>query len=268
MDELTETQIPERRTQNANRWITFSVLSFALCVLSFRWVQAESPQDLFHTGNVLYAEGKFSDAVQKYETASAGFKSWVLEYNLGNAYYRAGQTGKAILHYERAFRMNSGQPDVIYNLNLATNKVGDPELPQGALPILAWRLFYILSINMLTLLSSLVFIFLYAAAGFALFGRRFVSDELVLGMSLLFVTLTGWLGVRIYILEKPEGVVVTSVAEVRSGPNMTYPTNFTVPEGHRVILLKEQEPIQGWLEIGVPQEGLKGWVPDTSVEVI
>lgn len=69
-------------------------------------------------------------------------------------------------------------------------------------------------------------------------------------------------------IEKPLGVVVSSVAEVRSGPNITYPANFTVPEGRRVLILKEQEPIQGWLEIGVPQEGLKGWVPDTSVETI
>jgi hypothetical protein len=62
--------------------------------------------------------------------------------------------------------------------------------------------------------------------------------------------------------------VITSVAEVRSGPNTTYPTSFTVPEGHRVLILDEQEPIQGWLEIGVPDQGLKGWAPDTSVETI
>ena len=62
--------------------------------------------------------------------------------------------------------------------------------------------------------------------------------------------------------------MVAPVAEVRSGPNMTYPANFTVPEGHRVLILKEEEPIQGWIEVGVPDQGLKGWVPDTSVEII
>ena len=87
-------------------------------------------------------------------------------------------------------------------------------------------------------------------------------------MAAVFVLFGTWLGARIYLLEKPAGVVVASVAEVRSGPNTTYPANFTVPEGHRVLILEEQEPIQGWLEIGVPQEGLKGWVPETSVEVI
>ena len=232
-------------------------------------VLAESAGDLYKVGNQFYAEGKFSDAAQKYQAAADnGLRNWVLDYNLGNAYYRSGQIGKAIVHYERAFRTNSGQGDVIYNLNLVTTKAGDPELPSTALPILAWRLFYLLSINALAVLSSLVFIFLAVAAAMALAGKPFLRADLISGPVLLFVLLAGWLGIRIFFLEKPVGVVVASVAEVRSGPNTTYPANFTVPEGHRILLLQEQEPIQGWLEIGVPQEGLKGWVPESSVDVI
>ena len=88
------------------------------------------------------------------------------------------------------------------------------------------------------------------------------------GSILAFFIFGSWMGARIYLLELPEGVVVASVAEVRSGPNLTYPANFTVPEGHRVQLLREQEPIQGWVEIGVPDQGLKGWIPESSVETI
>jgi hypothetical protein len=266
MERVTEFQMANFKWQMV---VKICILQFAFCNLPFRLAAAESPQDLFKAANSLYAEAKFSDAAQKYQAASdAGIRNWVLEYNLGNAYYRTGQLGKAILHYERAFRINSGQPDVLYNLNLATNKAGDPELPSSALPMLAWRLFYLFSLNTLTLLTSLLFVFFVVTAGFALVGRRIVSNEVAWGFGLLFLGLVGWLGIRIYLLEEPKGVVVAPVAEVRSGPNMTYPANFTVPEGHRVMLLKEQEPIQGWIEIGVPQEGLKGWVPDTSVEVI
>jgi len=240
-----------------------------LLILLPCWCFADSPQDLFKQANATYAAGKFGDAAQQYQAAAdQGLKSWILEYNLGNAYYRSGQTGRAVLHYERAFRMNSGQNDVLYNLNLATTKAGDPEMPVGALPALAWHLFYFLSLNTLTILVSLLFLFFVAAGGFALAGKNFLTAEPAIGLALLFVVLAGWLGARIYIVEKPEAVVVASVAEVRSGPNTSYPANFTVPEGRRVLVLKEEEPIQGWLEIGVPQEGLKGWVPDTSVEAI
>jgi hypothetical protein len=136
------------------------------------------------------------------------------------------------------------------------------------LPALAWQLFYCLSINTLTLCVSGLFVCFCVVGGAALLGRRFLSPDAVFGLILLFAALAGWLGGRISQMEKPQGVVVSSVAEVRSGPNLTYPANFTVPEGRRVLLLEEQEPIQGWLEVGIPDQGLKGWVPDTSVEVI
>jgi tetratricopeptide (TPR) repeat protein len=261
-----EKLIELRAPSSVTRWVIFILFLMAVhgapCT-------AESPQDLFKAGNALYAEGKFSEASQKYQTAAdQGAKSWVLEYNLGNAYYRAGQTGRAIAHYERAFRMNSGQTDVVYNLNLATRQAGDPELPAGALPMAAWRLFYFLSLNTLTFWTSALFLFFLAVGAFALVDRRLLKKDWIFALGLLFVALSGWLGARIYLLEQPEGVVVSPIVEVRSGPNTTYPANFTIPEGRRVLLLKEQEAIQGWLEIGVPQEGLKGWVPDTAIEAL
>jgi len=260
--------VRNRRRQLPGRHKAGPYVSFLLLLLPLL-CHADTPQDLYKSGNALYAEGKFADAAQKYQSAAdAGFRNWILEYDLGNAYYRAGQMGKGILHYERAFRINSGQGDVIYNLNLATTKAGDPELPTTALPVLAWRLFYVFSVNTLTVLFSLFFVFFCAVGAFALLDRRLLSNDILVMSGFFFVLLTGWLAGRIYLLEKPVGVVVSSVAEVRSGPNTTYPANFTIPEGRRVLILKEQEPIQGWLEIGVPQEGLKGWVPDTSVEVI
>jgi tetratricopeptide (TPR) repeat protein len=244
-------------------------MSIYLLFMGMGYVRAESPQELYKAANAQYADGKFSDAAQKYQAAAdQGLRHWVLEYDLANACYRAGQLGKAILHYERAFRMNSGQSDVLYNLDLATKKAGDPELPGTALPLLAWRLFYFLPINTLTLLTSLFILVLTAAAGSALMGKYFLKADAVFALVLVFMVLGGWLGARIYLLETAQGVVVSPVAEVRSGPNTTYAANFTIPEGRRVLILKEQEPIQGWLEIGVPQEGLKGWVPDTSVEII
>ena len=128
----------------------------------------------------IYADGKFFDAAQKIPGGEPirGLKIGLLDYDLGNAYYRSGQLGKAILHYERAFRLNSGQGDVLYNLNFATTKAGDPEMPAGALPALVWQLFYILSINALTLFASFLFIFMVGAAASALAGKNFLNKDL------------------------------------------------------------------------------------------
>lgn len=232
-------------------------------------VLAAPAAGLYKEANALYKDGKFAEATEKYQAEKdAGASSWVLEYNLGNAFYRQGQLGRAILHYERAFRMNSSQKDVVYNLSLASEKSGDPRLPDSALVVLVWKLYYALTLNALTVLVSILFVGLVALVGVAL------SDRIAIPKGIPWTVLAGlcvmgvWLGARIYEAEHPKGIVVASVVEVRSGPSTSYPANFTVPEGHRVLILDTQEPIQGWLQIGVPQEGLRGWVPDPSVSVI
>ena len=56
-----------------------------------------------------------------------------VEYNLGNAEFRLGHLGEAILHYERARRMDPTDPDIEANLRFAQSRrfdrVENPELP-------------------------------------------------------------------------------------------------------------------------------------------
>jgi hypothetical protein len=241
---------------------------FFSCLLFFCGA-AHASDALFKQGNTAFEQGKFPEAITAYEGAKAdGTRSWIVEYNLGNAYYRSGQLGKAIAHYARAFRLNSGERDVIENLNLASTKAGDPLLPSSGLAAFFWRLFYLFSLNTLTLCASLFFLSLCGLALGRLSGRGPFPAEAWVLLASGFIVCSGWLGARWAVQSQPTGIVITSVAEVRSGPNLTYPANFTIPEGRRVLVLEEQEPVQGWLEIGVPQEGLKGWVPDASVEVL
>lgn len=232
-------------------------------------LRAETPQELFKQGNTAYAQGKFEDAAKLYQSAcDQGLRHWALSYNLGNSYYKTGQLGRAVLYYERAFRMNSSNRDLLHNLELVTIKAGDPELPGAGLPALLWRSFYFLSLNTLTLIVSLTFLGLCVWAGLILRNKLpWRSDFAVPPLFFLFI-FGVWLAGRIYFQEKSLGVVVSNLAEVRSGPSTTYPANFTVPEGHRALILEEQEPVSGWVEIGVPEQGLKGWVPDDSIQHI
>src|SRR6476619_5023312 len=127
----------------------------ALALVAFLCLAAwaESPQELFKKANDAYAAGQFTQAVTSYEAArNQGLNNWILDYNLGNAYYKTGAMGKAVASYTRAFRKNSPQPDVVYNLNLALTKSGDPLIPTDGLSALFWRLFYVLPLNTLTIL--------------------------------------------------------------------------------------------------------------------
>ncbi|MFA5975273.1 MAG: SH3 domain-containing protein [Elusimicrobiota bacterium] len=244
-------------------WI--SSIGFWICCA----VRAESPQDVFKRANASYAEGKFQEAVTLYASArTQGLRHWVLDYNLGNAYYKTGQLGKSIVCYARAFRSNASDRDILYNLRLTTEKAGDPILPAGSLAVLLWRFFFLFSLNTLTAAASLLFIGLSVSIGLVFLGKPSLRSEIRFLLLGIFCMTAAWLAARIYLVERPEGVIVVAAADVRSGPSLSYPANFTVPEGHRVLVLEEQEPVSGWLEIGVPEQGLKGWVPSSSIEVL
>ena len=230
-------------------------------------VYAETPQEWFKKGNEAYAAKKFDDAISAYQSAvDGGLRHWVVYFNLSDAHFRAGHLGKAMVNVDRAFQLNSSNSDVLDNLVLLSTKAGDPRMPTGALPALLWRLFYKIGLNGLTVLTSLLFAVL---AGFSMgpwLGRWRMPSQVMIGTGIAFAVFATWLGARIYVHHEPLAVVITPNAEVRSGPALSDPASFTVPEGRRVEVLADQEPVSGWLEVGVPQEGLKGWVPDSSVE--
>ena len=63
----------------------------------------QAPSDLFIQANRLYEEGKFAQSAAGYEKIiQAGSVSSALYFNLGNAWLKAGQFGKAILSYRQA----------------------------------------------------------------------------------------------------------------------------------------------------------------------
>ena len=85
----------------------------------------DDSQNLFKQGNEAYSRGDFSTAAEFYEqlTATSGYGSGIL-FNLGNSYAQSGQTGKAILNYERALRLAPSNSDIQSNLELIRNESG------------------------------------------------------------------------------------------------------------------------------------------------
>ena len=104
--------------------------SFLIILLFFSILAKSTAQDaiqlntLFFQGNSFYQEERYSEAVKAYEQLVAmGVKSGPLYYNLGNAYFRIGTKGKAILNYERALQLLPRDADVKSNLDYARSLV-------------------------------------------------------------------------------------------------------------------------------------------------
>src|SRR4051812_49997478 len=74
---------------------------------------------LFAEANRSYAAGDFQKAIDGYEQlVRDGQWHAGLFYDLGNAWYRARDDGKAILNYERALALQPHHPEADANLRL------------------------------------------------------------------------------------------------------------------------------------------------------
>ncbi len=73
-----------------------------------------------------YMRDDYAQAVKLYtEAIDNEGSSTLLYYNLGNAYYRMGQLGKAIVCYERALRLDPTNNDAKTNLEFVNSKITD-----------------------------------------------------------------------------------------------------------------------------------------------
>src|SRR2546428_11616322 len=86
----------------------------------------------FTKANQDYAQGHFKEAISGYETlVRAGQWSANLFYDLGNAYFRTSDFGRAILNYERALALERHHPEATANLQMARDEAHALELQQS-----------------------------------------------------------------------------------------------------------------------------------------
>ena len=81
---------------------------------------AATPEEVFLEANNAYEAGRFEEAAEGYQSLLRyEFRDPVLEYNLAGALFKLGYLGPAILHYERAARLDPTDRDIRANLAFA-----------------------------------------------------------------------------------------------------------------------------------------------------
>src|SRR5438477_9487497 len=140
-----------------------SVLFQILVLLVFALPSAEAASndgpsrtgdDLFAKANTEFAAGNFKAAIADYE-AVVGSGAWSanLFYDLGNAYFRNGDFGRAILNYERALALEPHHPETQANLRIARDEARALELR----PSWAERYLRFATLNQYTIAAAVLF---------------------------------------------------------------------------------------------------------------
>jgi tetratricopeptide (TPR) repeat protein len=230
-----------------------------------------SPEELLQRGNALYEEERFEEAAEVYRTALAyGIESEVLHYNLGNALFRQGRLGPAVLEYERALLLSPGDEDIRANLAFVRAQTADatPEEAEGPVAALH-RWLRRPGVNGASAVALATYLVGAAALGASLMrrGARGARRLAALAATALLLSLPPALVVAVQGAEREwdaRAVVLADRAESRSGPSDGNPLLFTVHEGTVVRILDARE---GWTRIALP-DGLNGWVPAEAIEAI
>ena len=223
----------------------------AAAVLVAGWAAGPlaAQEAFFDEGNRRYQEGDYAGAIELYERIlESGVESGELHYNLGNAWFRLGALGPAILHYERARRIMPRDGDLRANLALARALTVDQVTPLPGFWLFRVARWWVDLLSRPALLAVVTLAWLTAAAG---------GVALVFGLSLL---------VRELEVGRPdEAVIMAEEAAVRSAPaDDEALLIFTVHEGTKVRVERRSDE---WVEI-VLEDGKVGWVRSGRLALI
>ncbi len=247
------------------------LLCLLFCLLTPAF--AATPTPAFEAANKLYFEGKFADAAAAYEKLlpfAPG--SALLYFNLGNAYFKAGQKGRAIAAYLRARQLDPRDPALRFNLKFVREKVTGSDKPVGN----AWqRGLESLTLNEWTLLSAGAFwlwmVLLAVREAWPVLRPGLRSYTLLAAM-LTIVMIACCLGAMTAQRRVTTAVVVVPEGVVRQGPVARSSVAFKLPDGSELTVLDRQEIAdqdqkQTWYQV---QDAAKriGWLKREEVIVL
>ncbi|CDN30266.1 BatE [Mucinivorans hirudinis] len=248
------------------------LLYITIAVFAFVSLNAQQNTERWERANKAYMEDEFTQAILLYEEIlSTDEHSAELYYNLGNAYFKTNNLGKAILNYNRALRLNPSNEDFAHNLAISQARTIDKIEPVPQFFIKQWFIYLgritgtdgwaMLSIIFLTITLSSVVLWL-------------ISNRLSLRKFGFYTALIGavaTIGSLIYAqvnysrqTSYNEAIVMNSAAPVKSSPSVSGKDLFLLHEGTK---LRKLQSIDHWSEIQL-EDGNKGWIMSTAIEQI
>lgn len=239
----------------------FFLLATAISTLLAGTVAA-ADEDGFGKANQSYNDGHFQEAAAGYEAlVQSGRWNANLFYDLGNAYYRLGNFGKAILNYERALALDPRQPEADANLRLARDEARALELRRDVIE----RYANMATVKQYSIAAAIGFwLAVFVAAHMFLSRRRsfgrigLIVTGVLISSASAFAISTLETGTRGNAL----AVVTAKETEARLATADNAKSILLLPGGSEVKILSERGD---WIYAALPNDQ-RGWIPASSAE--
>ena len=205
----------------------------------------------------------YQQAAATYEKVlRGGFEHPDIFYNVGNAYFKVGDLGRAILNYRRAQRLIGNDADLMENIRSAKSKTVDEEPPRGAPELLRTIFFWHFDTTLGFLAKWAIYGYLALSASILafVFFRKPPILWLVKGLAIVTIVLSASFVIRA-LSETQTAVVLQTSAAVRG-------SRFTVHAGTELIV-EEQQTAEGsvWYKVALSKE-LRGWIQADAVGIV
>lgn len=251
-----------------SRYITLIILLF-VSSLSFSQSSSELASEA-------YREGDFRKSIQLYEQVIAQDlhekrESAEIYYNLGNAYFRNGETAKAILNYERALLLEPGDRDIRHNLRFARTRLEDKIDVSDRFFLTNWtnELRNMFNSNTWANIGILLFVLFLAALSIYFFIRKIWVRKTGFYAAIVFILLM-LVANRFAFSQKNKrinrntGIVMAASASIMTSPDANSKELFRLHEGTKVKVKKSDA---NWVEIEIAN-GSVGWTSKENIETI
>lgn len=255
------------RSSKSNR-ASILLLRLVLTILlgwvpgSFAGPAAATAAD-FDLANKLYEQGKYAEAAGKYEQLLRDhIVSPAVYFNLGNAFYKSDQIGRAIASYRQAGRLAPRDPDLRANLQFVRNQIQGPTLVPGR----SQRWLGTLTLNEWTLLAATAF---WSWLLLLTLIQLRPAWKQALRTSMLFSgTATAVLALCLAAAwqtnSNQTAIVVTHEAVVHNGPLDESQTAFVVHDGAELVVLDRKDD---WLQVNAGDRR-SGWLKREQLHVL
>lgn len=247
-----------------------AVLVLLLCCFSvFNNAQNDV---LFEEGNALYNQGKYAEAIAKYEILlERDTHSSALYFNLANAHYKLNNVAPTIYYYEKAKLLNPNDKDIQNNLSFAQNmtidaidnvtEVGFSRLFNNMINTFSADIWSKMAVGGV-LLFVLLFLIYHFAYGTTQKRVAFIVSLLSIIVSLFSLTMA----FQKNSLEekKNPAIVFAQESRIKADPNKTSEELFRLHEGTKVQILEDYE---NWYKIEITDKTV-GWILKEDIKLL
>jgi len=240
-------------------------------LLLFCGLLSAQNKTLFKQANSLYNDGKYAEAIDKYEAILKSDKhSAELYFNIANAHYKLNHIAPSIYYYEKALVLKPNDKDIKNNLAFANNMKIDAieTIPQTSISKTYNKIINLFSIDgwaiaAVSFVILFVLLYLLYYFEFQTNKKRLYFSTSIVSMLLVFVALGFTFASFSNAKNNKPAIVFAQETQVRTDPKIKSDEAFTLHEGTKVQVL---DSFNQWKKIKIA-DGKTGWIKNEDIKL-